>query len=320
MTDQTKARWMLLMACVLWGVSFPAVRAICLLQEQLIPDASTWFVTGVTVTCRFALSSVLMLLIMRTQLKTTTRKEMAQGIGLGVFGGFALLLQADGLAYTAASTSAFLTQCSCLLLPLMVSLRDRRWPPWTTWPATLCVTLGIAILADVHTTHLQLGRGEVETLLSTVLFAFQILLLEKPSHAHNRTAHVTTLMFVTMTCCALPVALFHTHSLMHWKIMLTSPGIVFLIVILVLLCTMVASMAMNAWQRHIPSTQAVLIYCSEPVFAFLFAMFLPLWFSTWFAIDYPNETFSKNMMIGGGLIILANISEHLGNFRLFLKR
>jgi hypothetical protein len=39
-----------------------------------------------------------------------------------------MLLQTDGLRFTAASTSAFLTQFYAILIPVYVALRSRRNP------------------------------------------------------------------------------------------------------------------------------------------------------------------------------------------------
>jgi hypothetical protein len=64
---------------------------------------------------------------------------------------------------------------------------------------------------------------------------------------------------------------------------------------------------MNHWQRHVTATEAGLIYCIEPVFASVFAWFLPGWFSSWAAVEYANENPTLNLLIGGGLITAANI-------------
>ena len=77
--------------------------------------------------------------------------------------------------------------------------------------------------------------------------------------------------------------------------------------ILALFCTLAAYMLMNHWQPHVEATRAGLIYCAEPVFASLFALFIPAIFSQWAGIDYPNETLTTNLLIGGGLITGANI-------------
>jgi drug/metabolite transporter (DMT)-like permease len=77
--------------------------------------------------------------------------------------------------------------------------------------------------------------------------------------------------------------------------------------ILVLLCTMIAYLMMNYWQRFLPAAEAGLIYCAEPLFASLFALFLPRWLSAWADLEYPNEVVTPHLLIGGGLITAANL-------------
>ena len=119
---------MLLLATVFWGVSFPTMKALGMVQERLLPGANSWFVTSLAITLRFGAAALLMSIWSWRTLREMTRLEVWQGLGLGVFGGVGLLFQMDGLAYTSASTSAFLTQCYCLILPIFVAVRDRRWP------------------------------------------------------------------------------------------------------------------------------------------------------------------------------------------------
>jgi hypothetical protein len=64
---------------------------------------------------------------------------------------------------------------------------------------------------------------------------------------------------------------------------------------------------MNKWQPFISTTEAGLLYCSEPVFTSLLALFVPAWFSQWGGLNYPNELASFNLLLGGGLITLANV-------------
>src|SRR5205814_10698069 len=76
---------------------------------------------------------------------------------------------------------------------------------------------------------------------------------------------------------------------------------------LTVLCTYGAYSLMNTWQPKITATEAGLIYCIEPIFGSLMALFLPAIFSTWAGIDYPNESATWTLLVGGGLITLANV-------------
>jgi hypothetical protein len=64
---------------------------------------------------------------------------------------------------------------------------------------------------------------------------------------------------------------------------------------------------MVAFQPRITATEAGLIYCVEPIFASALALFLPGWMSAWAGINYPNETATWTLLLGGGLITAANV-------------
>jgi hypothetical protein len=64
---------------------------------------------------------------------------------------------------------------------------------------------------------------------------------------------------------------------------------------------------MNRWQPLISPTEAGLIYTIEPVFASLLALFLPGLVSVWAGVDYPSESVTWRLLVGGGLITAANV-------------
>src|SRR5581483_1662722 len=119
--NHRKAAQMLLVVTVFWGVSFPVMRAIWLLQVNLLPDLNSWFTTSATVAIRFGGAALILLAFSWRTLGRITRLEVWQGIGLGFFSGGGILLQMDGLTRTSASTSAFLTQTYCVMLPMVVA-------------------------------------------------------------------------------------------------------------------------------------------------------------------------------------------------------
>src|SRR5216117_1520497 len=105
-----RAAQMLVVANAFWGLSFPVMKAMQLVHQPLLPAGSSWFVASSTIFVRFLLASLIMLLLSARTLHQLTRLEIGQGLGLGLFATAGLILQMDGLAYTSASTSAFLTQ------------------------------------------------------------------------------------------------------------------------------------------------------------------------------------------------------------------
>ncbi|MES1194947.1 MAG: hypothetical protein ABUL65_03560, partial [Opitutus sp.] len=76
---------------------------------------------------------------------------------------------------------------------------------------------------------------------------------------------------------------------------------------LTVFCTLGSFVLMNTWQPKITATEAGLIYCVEPLFASVLALFLPALFSAWGGFDYPNEQLTWHLLVGGGLITVANV-------------
>lgn len=298
---------MLLISNACWGISFPAMKALTLVQGSLLPGSSSWFMSAFSTVFRFSIAGLFLSLFFLPRWKKLTWLEVYQGVGLGLFGGLGLLLQMDGLAYTAASTSAFLTQFYCLLIPVIVAVRHRRWPGKWILFSTILVLVGVAILSDFKVYEMRLGRGETETLLASTIFAAQILWLERPLFAKNHPGQITWIMFFTFALVSLPVLLATTREYREWVVLFRSPAAMVLLGLMTAFSSLVAYLLMNTWQPKVTATEAGLIYCFEPIFASSFAMFLPGWFSALTALHYPNETLTWSLLIGGGLITIANV-------------
>ena len=298
---------MLILATVCWSLSFLAMKALVMTQQKLVPNASTMFFASLSVMVRFGVSAFVLLFFCLPTWRQFTKKEIVQGLGLGIIGGIGLLLQMDGVNYTAASTSAFLTQCYCIFIPLFVVLREQRWPSPIIFISSIMVLGGIAILAKFDWKEMRLGRGEWETILATLFFTGQILWLERPTFAKNKPNHFSLVMFASMTLILLPVPIFSDSTWNDALHAYSSFPALFFAGILTVFCTLGGYVIMNFWQPHIEASKAGLIYCAEPVFASLFALFLPELFSRIANIDYPNETWTTHLLTGGGLITGANI-------------
>jgi drug/metabolite transporter (DMT)-like permease len=256
---------------------------------------------------RFGLAGLLLAALSVHSLRQITRREVEQGMALTLFGTLGIGFQMDGLAYTSASTSAFLTQGYCVLLPLWATFARRRLPSFKTLLCVLLVVSGVTILAHLDWHALRLGRGETETLLASLFFTGQILALENPRYSANRTENFSVVMLLGSALFCLPTVLAFRPSLSAcWQAYATLPAFGFLL-LLTLFSTFAAFLLMNRWQRHVTATEAGLIYCTEPVVASTLALFLPALFSRWAGVDYPNETLSARLLLGGGLVLAANV-------------
>jgi drug/metabolite transporter (DMT)-like permease len=298
---------MLLLTNLFWGLSFPLIKAIVFQHEQLIPGSGNWFITAMTLAPRFLLGALFMFAIAWRAVREATPAEKKQGVLLGLSAALGMVFQIDGLQFISASTSAFLTQFYAILIPLYVAARSRRNPGGAVWIASALVLAGVAVLAQFDFRTFHVGRGELETLVASLFFMWQILTLENRAFAGNRVLPVTALMFTTeavvfcaMACVTAPTA---SALVLPWT---SAPWLGFTLV-LTAVCTIAAFTLMNRYQPAITATEAGLLYCTEPLFASVLALFLPALFSSWAGFTYANEALTWRLLLGGGLITAANL-------------
>ena len=298
---------MLLLANFFWGLSFPVIKAVMLLHGVLIPQAGTWFSAIYTVAPRFLLASAVLMALRPFDFWKVTRGEVKQGVIIGLFSSVGMLLQNDAMQFTSASTSAFLTQFYAILIPIYVAVRLRRHPGWTVWVCCALVLAGVTILGRFDWRELSMGRGEWETLVASLFFMGQILWLENKAFAANRPERLTLVMFVTEAVVFAVLAGATAPDVASLVTPWTSPAWLALTVVLTVFCTLGSFSIMNAWQPKITATEAGLVYCVEPIFGSLMALFLPALLSVWAGIAYANEQATFHLLVGGGLITAANI-------------
>jgi len=297
----------LLVATVTWGLSFPLIKTLWLAQEKLVPSGSSIFFAGAAVMVRFGVAAIVVAVFSWRTLRNITRLELQQGVGLALFGGAGIVLQMDALAHMAASTSAFLTQFYCLLIPIWAAWRQRMVPRMAVVASSIMVLTGVGVLAHITWNDLRLGRGEAETLLASTFFAGQILWLERPRYANNRVLPSTAIMFAGTALLLMPLAVGTSPQPGAMARAYSSASVWEVMGAIIVFCTLGAYGLMNRWQRFVTATEAGLIYCVEPVAASLFALFLPALLSRLAGVEYDNEHVTWRLVVGGVLITGANV-------------
>lgn len=290
--------------CALWGLSFPVIKALGLLLSARAPGISTWFASAATVVVRFGSGA---LVLAALGWSTPSRRELVQGAALGVFSAIGMLLQMDALNFSPASTSAFLTQGYIVILPLVAALGARALPPLKTVACVLVSAIGLGILSGFDWNGAHLGRGESETLLAACSFAVQILCLDAKRFRGNRPRVVTTLMFASVAALLVPIALSTMRGVDELALLFATPLTLVLVFVLTVPCTIVAFSLMNRYQPEVSASEAGIIYGAEPLFASVLALFLPGIFANLAGIDYANERLSVRLLLGGSLVVLANV-------------
>lgn len=305
--SRSKAVGMLVLATPCWALSFPVMKALALEQQKLLPDTTSWFFTSLGVMIRFGVAGLLMLPLLLRVGGKFSRREIEQGIMLATFGASGILFQMDGLTYTAASTSAFLTQGYTVFIPLWVMMSTRHRPSLKSILSVALVLAGVALLANLNLHSMKLKRGEMETLIASLLFTGQILTLEHPRYATNRPVHFSIVMFFAMALFSAPLVWLTAPNGAACLRAYASPASCGFMALLIVVSTLVGYLIMNRWQRLVTATEAGLIYCVEPVCASALALFLPACFSIWANINYPNEQLTARLFIGGALVTAANL-------------
>jgi len=299
----------LLVATACWGVSFPAAKAVAAIQSNLLPGGGgPWFVVAMSLAPRFVIAALLLGAVLWRRLGGMTRLEWRQGLVLGLFTAGGMLIQNDGLQHTDASVSAFLTQFYAIMIPLWLAFRRRRNPGSVVWVCCALVLAGCGILGHFDWRSLTLGRGEIETLIASCFFMGQILTLDDARYAANRLPLVSFLMLAVQGVIFTLLAVWVAPSAEAPLVLAGSSSWLWLTLLLALPGTLASFYLTTVWQSRITATEAGLIYCCEPIFSALFALFLPALFSVWAGISYANETATWSLLVGGGLITLANIA------------
>ncbi|MEP7052588.1 MAG: DMT family transporter [Pseudomonadota bacterium] len=291
----------LLSACLGEALGFPLMKAFALCAGGVAPGVNSWFMTAFLLAGRFLLAALVLCCFER---KLPNRKELEQGVWIGVFAGGGHLLQIDGLSWTDASTSAFLTQGYVVVLPLLAAVETRTRPERRVLWAVLVNLIGLAVLARFDPRTLSLGRGEAETLLAALLFAGQIFSISRPRYLHNEAGPVTVVMFLTVGLGSLPLAAATAgaQDLSHFA---GSQPLWWLLGLLAVFSTLLPFVLMNRYQRHVSSSEAGVIYGAEPVFASMLALFLPAVLAKLAGIPYDNESVSLRLLVGAVLVTAA---------------
>jgi drug/metabolite transporter (DMT)-like permease len=232
---------------ILWGATFILVKAA-------LHDVSAVLFLAL----RFILATAALALIFRRRLgKPHWGAALA---GLFLFAGFAF--QTQGLRFTTAPKSAFITGLTTVAVPLVGALVYRVRPQVSEVIGVLVATLGTGLMTLEGPVG-SVNRGDVLTLFGAIAFAAHIVTL-----GHFSTAVSYELLSVTQVGAAMLAAL----SLFWWvetPYIVWHPAVVWAILITGLLCTALAFTIQSWAQRYTTATRTALIYALEPVVAWV---------------------------------------------------
>jgi drug/metabolite transporter (DMT)-like permease len=215
------------------------------------------------------------------------RAECVAGVIIGVVMFGAYTLQTWGLRSISSSQSAFITGMYVPVVPFVQWLFSRRAPRLAGWLGIGCAFCGLVLLTGWRQiVSLQLGAGEVGTLVAAGLIALEIVLVgyfARPGLDSFRMTFVQLLVVGVLASCVMPLA--------HEAVPAFSWGWALPVLALGGLSAVIYT-AMNWAQQTVSPTRATVIYAGEPVWAGLVG---------WLA----GEALPMRALAGAGLVVLG---------------
>lgn len=252
MQKQLKADLALFLVTIGWGASF-------ILIQGSLENLSTYNFLAIRFLLAFFLSSFIFI----KQMIKIDKATLKYGVILGIilFGSFAL--QTEGLSYTTASKSAFITGFNVVLVPVFSSFLMKKRLDNKSYLSVALAFIGLAMLTLNHDIA-GINIGDVYTLISAIIFAFYIIFVGK------YTVKVQSIPFAVVQIGVVGLlSLLITFSI-EKPIMPTDHQIWINIIILSVVCTSGAYIVQNIAQKFTSSTHTALIFSGEPVFAGIF--------------------------------------------------
>lgn len=273
------AHLLMLAVVMLWGAMFVLIKvALAVISPQ-------WFNA-----IRMMIAFACLALIYRKQFRHLTREAWLFGAAAGGSLALGYVFQTQGLVYTTATNSAFITALVVVIVPLLATIPRLRppgtnAPGWPAWTGALVALLGVGLLTiPVHTHWTALFQaggqesfGNLLTLFCAVGFSLYVISLAHASGRANFEQLILlqigfAMMFLTIG--ALIMEPLRMESLAH----LVAPGgalrqpFVSISLLVTGVLATAAAFGVQTWaQQVIPAANIAVILTLEPVFAWLTA-------------------------------------------------
>lgn len=242
----------LLITTFFWGVTFTIVK-----------DAISHVDVFVFLAQRFVLASLILLPIAVLRGGRPTWQAVFHGslMGLFLFGAYAF--QTIALLYTSASNTAFLTGLNVVLVPLLGALFLRHnVRPNVAFGAVLAI-VGLFFLCTEGTW--KFNSGDVLAAICAVSVTIH-LLLTGVFASRSSTWWLTTVQLAVVGILSTAACFIKGVPVTEWE-----PDIAWTLFVCVFFATIFAFLVQTFMQKWISSSHTALIFCSEPVFAALYA-------------------------------------------------
>lgn len=288
----SKANLYLVLATLMWGITFPVTR-----------NALTEVDPFVFVSLRFVIATLVLLPMAYTLFYKTTKPILFGSFIIGLLNAAAYLCQTIGLETVSSARAAFITGSSVIFVPFLAPLFGLDKPTSLDFICALIGLLGLYILTGMD--HFHLSNGDLWVFAGALSFSLQITYLQRLTQAiadYKLLAFYQlffTVPFVTL------LAEGHNFSLV------LQPKVLIGILFCSVFATSGAYYLQNKYQKFTSAPKVALIFALEPVFASIFGYVI------------NHELLSKPIIYGGMLLLfslfLPSLVNILREFNLSIK-
>lgn len=249
------ADFSLLLVALGWGATFTIVKTAI---EDLPPFPF--------LAIRFALAFLTLAPFLWLKRRAINKETAVKGLLLGFFLFVGYATQTIGLQYTTASNAGFITGLNIVIVPLLVALHQRKFPPKAILAGALTATLGLALLSIGD--NFSVNNGDAIVLICALFYALHIFFVGRFApglDATVLTAFQLLMVSVLNGVCTLiiPQPQFAFTGYVWFGLIITA-----------VFCTSLAFLIQTKMQQFTSASHTAIIFAAEPVFAAVFAFLL----------------------------------------------
>jgi len=242
----------LLGTVVLWGSSFPGIKVVVGIVDPM---------TYVWLRSMIAAGVLAPYVVYRLLRGFDLRDSVRGGLVTGIVFALGLWLQGWGTHYTSASNSAFIIGLNVVFVHLYVTLIRRTY----NWRLASSLAMSIGGLYLLTAPQGGFGLGDILVLLGAVMWAAQIILIDK--YRPRDPIAFTYAELIPSTLFIIPALLIYgPPDLTLEAVMVTT--------YLAVACADGAFILQVYGQRYIDPATTAIIFLLEPVFATIFSIIL----------------------------------------------
>lgn len=274
-SKRTEAEFFMLLVAAIWGITFVMVK-------DALNDMGPFLFLGI----RFILAFIVLAMVSWKNVRKVKDTTLAAGCLLGFFLFIGYVFQTVGLQYTSSSNAGFITGVSVVLVPIMMALKQRKFPSWQTSLTVILAAVGLFFLS-MPTGKFTLKYGDLLVLVCAFGFALHIVFVDHYSHRHNAVA-ITGIQIIFVGLLCFIIGLLNEPVPHHIRF-----NTILAVIVTSVFATSMAFLLQNYLQKFSTPTRFAVVLTTEPVFAAL-AGFL-----------WAGEMLTRRAYTGAALILLA---------------